>query len=195
MSVQVKAVTGLCQRGSVRKRCRKKGTKERQLELSTKCYRGVNSCPTSETMQDSRRSRRPDSVRRARVPAEYQHVIEIRSCPREDSDWNFPPLDQRQPHHFDVFAHLRTGLGWITGVALPSLLPPDEVRRTGRALLPSQGRRLRARCAKHFAGARRTSPLVDRFWYPSSASFKKDRIYVRFYQRLWNVSRAGSTCV
>jgi hypothetical protein len=45
--VQVKAVTGLCQRGSVRKRRRKKGTKERQLELSTKCYRltsRVNLC-------------------------------------------------------------------------------------------------------------------------------------------------------
>jgi hypothetical protein len=35
------------------------------------------------------------------------------------------PLDQREPHHLDVYAHLHTGLAWITGIALPRLLPYD----------------------------------------------------------------------
>jgi hypothetical protein len=34
-------------------------------------------------------------------------------------------LDQREPHHLDVYAHLHTGLAWISGVALPRLLPHD----------------------------------------------------------------------
>ena len=31
-----------------------------------------------------------------------------------------------------MFAHVRTGLAWIIGAALPRLLPSDAVRRTGR---------------------------------------------------------------
>jgi hypothetical protein len=46
-------------------------------------------------------------------------------CPRGDGVCILPSLDHQQPHHFHVFARLRTGLGWIVGVALPSLLPPD----------------------------------------------------------------------
>src|SRR5689334_24055642 len=55
------------------------------------------------------------------IPAGKSHGC----CPRGDSVCILPPLDHQQPHHFHVFARLRTGLGWITGVALPSLLPPD----------------------------------------------------------------------
>jgi hypothetical protein len=38
---------------------------------------------------------------------------------------NLPPLDQQVPHHFHVYARLHTGLDWIIGIALPSLLPSD----------------------------------------------------------------------
>src|SRR5215831_16407379 len=55
------------------------------------------------------------------IPAGKRHG----SCPRRDGVCILPPLDHQQPHHFHVFARVRTGLGWITGVTLPSLLPPD----------------------------------------------------------------------
>jgi hypothetical protein len=35
------------------------------------------------------------------------------------------PFVHEEPHHFDVYARLHTDLDWLTGVALPSLLPPD----------------------------------------------------------------------
>jgi hypothetical protein len=33
------------------------------------------------------------------------------------------PLDQQGPHHFDVSAHLQTGIGRIIGLALPRPSP------------------------------------------------------------------------
>ncbi len=59
--------------------------------------------------------------RSCRIPMGY----DVRCCPRGHVGWNVPSLDQQEPHHFDVFARLRTGLGWIVGSALPSHLPPD----------------------------------------------------------------------
>ena len=56
-----------------------------------------------------------------RIPAGYLP----RWCPQNDADWTIAQSDQQEPHHFVVYAHLHTGLGWISGIALPSLLPSD----------------------------------------------------------------------
>jgi hypothetical protein len=74
---------------------------------------------------DKSRFCRPVSIEPVSDSATFQQARETGYDRESISSESCPRWSSKSPTTLNVFAHLRTGLGWIIGIALPSHLPSD----------------------------------------------------------------------
>src|SRR5712692_10219145 len=76
---------------------------------------GVNSCPLWETKMDNSRFYRPVSIQPVSDSATFQQVRETGEDRESMLSESCPRWSSKSPTTLNVFAHLRTGLGWLIG--------------------------------------------------------------------------------
>ena len=86
---------------------------------------GVNSCLNLSTELDKSCFCRPKFVQPVSVSAIFQQVMKLGHVLKMRSMETSPFRTSRSPTTLNMYAHLHTGLSWIIGTALPSLLPSD----------------------------------------------------------------------
>src|SRR2546421_6204109 len=68
---------------------------------------------------------RPVSIEPLSDSSAFRQVKEMGQDRESMSSESCPRWSSKSPTTLNMYAHLHTGLGWISGIALPSLLPSD----------------------------------------------------------------------